>query len=59
MRDIYAGLRSEEIKLPEAICCCSNEVVVMEMMLHTCVPSSISMHGTVSDFEELIFKKSA
>ena len=44
--------KSEEGKLPEAICCCSNKVVVMEIMLHACVPSFISMRGTVNEFEE-------
>ena len=42
---MHASLRSEEINfenLPEAMCCCSKEVVVMEMMLR----------GTVSEFEE-------
>ena len=80
-----ASLRSEERKVPEAICyfgrrendvihmrtkfplhACKFEewrsirkclglfvvVVVMERMLHTCIPSSISMRGTVSEFEE-------
>ena len=46
------SLRSEEVILPEDICCCSNKVVVFEMMLHACVPSFISMRGTVSMFEE-------
>ena len=47
-----ASLRSEEVifeeNCPEAICCSSNKVVVMEMMLHACVSSFISMYGTVS-----------
>ena len=39
-------------KFHEAFCCYSNKVVVMKIMLHACVPSFISMRGTVSEFEE-------
>ena len=35
-----------------AICCCSNNVVVMKTMSYALWPSLISMSATVSKFEE-------
>ena len=40
-------------KLPEAIRCCLNKVVVMEMMLHAFVPSFISMRATIGNEEKI------
>ena len=41
------SLRSEEVILKDISC--SNKVIVMQMMLDACVPSFISMRGTVSE----------